>query len=251
MDASARITMVRCSTLLVEHPACRLLTDPWFGMSMRGLPVFRRPGLDVVDLPPLDAVLVSHLHPDHFDMPALRRMRPAPARVVVPPGSLAVLGNPSGLEWMELAPWETTALGATRVTAVPGPHTGPRPDEVNYVVEIPGWGRLFFGGDARFDGRVLSEVARRFAPFRVALLPVGGSRILGVRTVMGPEDAFRAAQILDAALTVPIHEGGIWMPVPPLSMHPGRARHLVRAFAGSHQGDRRVRVLREGESLRV
>lgn len=243
-----RVTMIRCSTLLLEHPLFRFLTDPWFGMSMRGLPVFRRPGLAPEDLPPLDAVLVSHLHPDHFDLPALRRLCPAPSRVFMPPGGPAALGHPAGLPLVELAPWDTVNIGPITVSAVPGPHTGPPPDEVNYIVDIPGWGRVFFGGDARFDGRVLAKVARRFAPFRLALLPVGGTRILGRRTVMAPEDALRAARILDAALVIPIHEGGIWMSVPPLSLHPGRAAHLVRAFADSFGGSDMVRVLGEGES---
>lgn len=245
------LAMIRCSTLLLEWPGLRLLTDPWFAMTMRGLPCFRRPGLQPETLGALDGVLVSHLHPDHFEPAALARLRPPPARVLVPPGAvghraLRRLAGPVE----ELAPWSATRFGEATVTAVPGPHTLPGPGEVNYVVDVPGWGRLFFGGDARFDGAVLVEVARRFAPFRVALLPVGGSRILGRRTVMGPADAWRAARLLDARVVVPIHEGGIWMSVPPLSLHPGRALDLAALAARDRQPDRVV-ILREGQRLVV
>ena len=82
---------------------------------------------------------------------------------------------------------------------------------------------------------------------RLALLPVGGTRILGRRTVMGPTDARDAALLLDAAVVIPIHEGGIWMSVPPLSLHPGRCRHLVSLFEGLGQRERVVH-LREGET---
>jgi L-ascorbate metabolism protein UlaG (beta-lactamase superfamily) len=251
MSDGLTVTMVRCATLLLEWERLRLLTDPWFGMTMRGLPCFRRPGLAPEAMGALDGVLISHLHADHVDPGAMTRLEPAPGRLLVPPGARATrVGRRLPGVVDELSPWTSTRLGPATVWAVPGPHTGPGPDEVNYVVDVPEWGRLFFGGDARFDGLTLLEIARRFAPFRVALLPVGGTRILGRRTVMNPDDAWRAARLLDARVVVPIHEGGIWMSVPPLSLHPGRARRL--AGLAARDGDaERVVVLREGERARV
>lgn len=239
--------MIRCSTLLIHWARFNILTDPWFGMTMRGLRCYRRPAMAPSDLPPLDGVLVSHLHPDHFDRGAVETLRPPPGIVLFPPGSLRRLAQPHGTGWTEIAPWQTAAVGRITVTAVPASHTGPKPDEVNFVLTVPGWGNVFFGGDARLDEGVLREVRERFGSFGLALLPVGGSRILGKRTVMDPEDAATAGEILDAATLVPIHEGGIWMSVPPLSMHPGRAAHLAQAVrARGH--DRKVVVLKEGET---
>ena len=68
-----KVTMIRCSTLLLEWGEVRFLTDPWFGMVMRILPVWRKPGIAAEDLPPLDALLVSHLHADHWDEAAIDR----------------------------------------------------------------------------------------------------------------------------------------------------------------------------------
>ena len=243
-DGVLSVTMVRCSTLLLSCGGLTLLTDPWFGMHLRGLPCLRRPGLAVGDLPPLDALLVSHLHPDHFDRRAVASLRPLP-RALFPPGALERVDVPPGAEWSELAAWESTRVGDVEVTAVPGPHTLPGPDEVNFVVHFPGYGAVFFGGDAKLDRDVLSRVARELGPIRMALLPVGGTRIFGKRTVMNPRDAEEAADILDAERIVPIHEGGIWLSVPPASLHPGRARALARR-GQAH----RVVVLREGETVR-
>ena len=248
--AGVRLTMVRCSTLLIEWPGGRVLTDPWFAMRLRGLPCLRRPGLAPDRLGRLDAVLASHLHPDHFERRVVESLRPAPPLVLLPPGALERLRGPHPPAFTELAPWQSVPVAGATVTAVPARHTGPGPDEVNFVLEIPGWGRLFFGGDARFDGPVLQAIARRFAPIRVALLPVGGTRILGVRTVMDPADALAAARLLQARTVLPIHEGGIWLSVPPLSLHPGRARHLA-ALAERAPGSPEVRVLSEGESLEL
>ena len=246
-DPSLTVTMIRCSTLLLSCGPHRLLTDPWFAMHLRGLPCFRRPGLRTEELPPLDGLLVSHLHPDHFDRAAVDRLTPPPRAAVFPPGALDRLQVPAGADWRELPPWETTGIGPIGVTAVPGPHTQPGPEEVNFVVDFPDYGAVFFGGDARLAPDVLRRVKKGLAPIRVALLPVGGTRIFGRRTVMGPGDAERAADLLGAEQVVPIHEGGIWLSVPPASLHRGRARHLARAFARRGEAGRVV-VLREGES---
>lgn len=249
-DAAApvlRLTMIRCSTLLLEWPGLRLLTDPWFAMHLRGLPCLRRPGREPSDLGALDAVLASHMHPDHFDGAAVHRLSPPATRILVPPGApgMRVLRRlPSPIE--VLAPWHSTQIGPATVWAVPALHTFPPPDEVSYVIDVPGWGRLFFGGDARFDGPTFVEVARCFAPIRVALLPVGGTLILGRRTTMAPVQAWHAARLLQAREIVPIHEGGIWLSVPPLSLHPGRAAHL-RALAARDGVPERVTCLGEGQ----
>ena len=249
MSDPLSVTMIRNSTLLLEWRGRGFLTDPWFAMRMRFLPVFRRPGLHPAQLPPIEAVLASHLHADHFEAGAVRRLRPAPRRVFLPPGGLAALGRRAGASWRELEPWTSVTLEDVELSAVPGPHTLPGPEEVNYVLRLPGFGAVFFGGDAKLDRGVLAEVRRRFGPMRVALLPVGGSRIFGKRTVMGPADALAAADLLDAWRVVPIHEGGIWMPVPPASLHPGRARHL--AAAARRRGEpERVCVLSEGQRAR-
>jgi L-ascorbate metabolism protein UlaG (beta-lactamase superfamily) len=239
--------MIRCATLLLEWGGVRLLTDPWFAGHLRGLPCFRSPGLTEAQVGRVDAVLVSHLHPDHFDRRALERLRPPPPLVLLPPGARGRLGRAWPPSHVELAPWQARTIGSVTVTAVPARHTGPGPDEVNHVLDLPGWGRVYFGGDARLDRDLFVTIAARFAPIRLALLPVGGTRILGKRTVMAPADAWEAARTLQAEAVVPIHEGGLWLSVPPLSLHPGRARHLARLAEQAGSGPRVV-VLAEGES---
>lgn len=241
-----RVTMIRCATLLLEWGDFRVLTDPWFSMRLWVIPCLRKPGLRAEDLPRVDLVLVSHLHPDHWDAGAVARLRPPPGAVVFPPGGLARAGR-GGPGWTELSPWNDRLVGEVRVVAVPGPHTGPGPEEINYVLDFPGFGRVFFGGDARFHRAVLGEVARRYAPVRLAMLPVSGTRVLGRRTVMSPADAEAAVDMLGAEVVIPIHEGGVWVSLPPLSLHPGRAADLKRRF--EHRGEPgRVCVLGEGEA---
>jgi len=241
--------MIRCSTLLLSWGDRHWLTDPWFAMHLRGLPCFRRPGLGPEDLPPLEGVWVSHLHPDHYDPKAMARTSTPPRHWLFPPGSATALGGlPAG--GRELAPWESTTIDGVELTAVPGPHTGPRPEEVNYVAQLPGWGALFFGGDAKLDRDVMRQIRARFGPLRLAMLPVGATRILGTRTVMCPPHAAEAADILEATTVIPIHEGGIWLSVPPLSLHRGRASQLVEIMARRGEAQR-VMVLRPGQAATI
>src|SRR6202163_2600253 len=80
MDGSElRTTLVNHSTVLLQQRGSNILTDPiwserpsplpWMGPRRR-----RKPGVSWEDLPPIDAVLISHNHYDHLDLPTLRRL---------------------------------------------------------------------------------------------------------------------------------------------------------------------------------
>ncbi len=239
------LTFLRTSSVLLDFDGFRVLTDPWFGRTMRGLPVFRRPGIALDALPRIDLVLASHLHRDHFDLDAVLTLAHADLSVV---GTRGTAAHCRGLaaEVRDLSPWEVTEVGPLKLTATPAEHTGPPPAEVNYVLEWRGR-RVFFGGDARWSPhyRAISE---RFPALDLAILPIGGTLIFGHRTTMNPADAVRATGLLRPTFVVPIHEGGEWLPVPPASWHPGRNRHFVRDLALSGLPSIPV-VVRPGERV--
>ncbi len=226
-----KITFLRTSSALIEYGDHRLLTDPWFQMNMRGLPVFRRPGIELSDVPRLDLVVASHLHRDHFDKAAVQQLSHDDLVVVGTTGTDAHCRSLGLPRVVDLAPWQEKHFAPFKLTATPALHTGPPPDEVNFVIEVGGQ-RVFFGGDARWS-RHYEEIAERLGPVDVALLPIGGTLIFGRRTTMGPTDAVRACNALRPRWAIPIHEGGEWLPVPPASWHPGRNHHFVDRLAAS------------------
>src|SRR3984893_14138876 len=74
-----RTTLVNHSTVLLQQRGSNILTDPIW--SERASPVSwagprrrRKPGVSWEDLPCIDAVLISHNHYDHLDLPTLRRL---------------------------------------------------------------------------------------------------------------------------------------------------------------------------------
>lgn len=265
-----QVTFVRTCTTIIKIAGRIVVTDPWFSMRMRFLPALVRPGMLLDQVPVPDLVLCSHLHADHFEPAAIARMAGPETVVVGPPGTAAALAatglavnlstpsasdSPSTIApatidhrpstiWQVLEPGlgQTARVAGLELTPYRVPHTFPPPEENGYVIEGGGLS-LFFGGDGAY-GPIYRDVGRRHR-VDVALLPVGGSLIFGRRTVMSPSDAVQAAVELGAGTLIPLHPGGEWLPLPPLSWHPGRTHHA--AIEARRRGlDLRVHVLARG-----
>jgi L-ascorbate metabolism protein UlaG (beta-lactamase superfamily) len=244
MSGKLRITFIRTSSLLLEYEGYTALTDPWFQMNMRGLPVFRRPGIELGDLPKIDGIIASHLHRDHFERAAVQAMIHPDLEVAGTIGTAEYCAKMDVPAIHEMAPWDTCEMGPLKLTATPAEHTGPLPPEVNFIIQCGQW-TVFFGGDARWSD-AYKQIGDRFPNIDVAILPIGGTLIFGKRTTMNPTDAVRACNYLRPRWVIPIHEGGEWLPVPPASWHPGRNKHFVKALESSQLPSDAV-VLAPGE----
>ncbi|MGH2477313.1 MAG: MBL fold metallo-hydrolase, partial [Candidatus Limnocylindrales bacterium] len=119
MADGPRITWVGHATVLIELDGVRILTDPF--LRDRLGPLRRRgPSPDLDAIGRVDAVLLSHAHPDHFDRLSLRRLRGDPV-VVVPTGLGAAIER-MGYVARELRADARTTIGSVEVTAVPAHH---------------------------------------------------------------------------------------------------------------------------------
>ena len=232
-----------------------LLTDPVLTDRLIHL---RRMAGDTprLDGPP-DAVLLSHLHADHFHLASLRAV-PGEPLLIVPRGAAGLvargLGRSAAGRCVELAPGEETAVGPVRVRAVKAAHPGGRgpwssmtAPALGFVVE--GAARTWYAGDTG-----LFDEMSGFGPLDLALIPVGGWG----PTLHGHEhlDAAGAAEALRrvrASWAVPVHWGTFW----PVGL--GRVRqHMFREpgdrfaeHAGRTAPDSQVRVLAHGETLTI
>jgi L-ascorbate metabolism protein UlaG (beta-lactamase superfamily) len=194
-----RLTWLGHATVLLEIGGARLLTDPVLrprvAHLLREAPL---PG----DLGPLDAILVSHGHHDHLDLPTLRRLDPS-APVLAPPDAASTLGR-TGHPVRSLVPGDELEVAGVNVRAVPAAHDGRRvplgraPSAVGFVA-----GGVYFAGDTE----PFPEMAELAGTLDAALLPVSGWGPKVGPGHMDPRAAAEALALLRPGLAIPIHWG--------------------------------------------
>ena len=200
---AARIVYVGHATVLVDLDGVRLLTDPVLRPRLMHLRRFGK--VDASVLRGVDAVLVSHAHFDHLDLPSLERLgRELP--MILPRGAGALLRRRGFRAVTELEVGEELRIGALSIRGTPAHHPpermpfGLKADPMGHL--IAGSRSVYFAGDTElFDG--MAELG----PVDVALLPVAGwGPNLGPGH-MGPREAAEAARDLRAKTAIPIHWG--------------------------------------------
>jgi L-ascorbate metabolism protein UlaG (beta-lactamase superfamily) len=229
VTAAARVTYVGHATVLVEIDGVRLLTDP---VLRRRIGPLRRHGAppDPRLAEDVDAVLVSHLHHDHADVPSLRRLsRTVP--VLTAPGAGDFLARLGFGDVRELAPGDSGNVGGVRVTATEANHppSGRRFERASRAVgfEFAGQRRIYFAGDTDlFDG--METIGN--GKLDLALLPIWGWGTTIGAGHLDPERAARAAALLSPRAVVPIHWGTLY-PLGLARLRPEPLRSPPRALA--------------------
>lgn len=216
-----RITWLGHSSFLIELDGRRVLLDPMFGkraspLSWAGPARFHEPPLPLDQLPPIDAVVISHDHYDHLDLSTIQALR---NRV---PLFLAPLGVGAHLEYWGVEPstiieldwWESHSAAGLTFTATPARHFSGRSLATagRDVTLWAGWvvageeHRVFFSGDTgMFPG--FAEIGERLGPFDATLIETGAYNRMWPDLHIGPEQAIAARVALGSGLFIPIHWG--------------------------------------------
>jgi L-ascorbate metabolism protein UlaG (beta-lactamase superfamily) len=210
-------TLIRCAGFTV-------LTDPNFlhagqraylgnGLWSRRV---KDPALELGELPPLDAVVLSHLHGDHFDREARRGLdRSVP---IISTRHAVRRLRPMGFPAHALDTWGSVLLrrgeASLRVTALPGRHApGPAqallPPVMGSLLEFrrsPAEEplRLYLSGDTLVHDD-LREIRRRQPDLDLAVLHLGGTRVLGLLVTMDGRQGVELLRMLRPKRAVPVH----------------------------------------------
>ncbi len=249
-DARLAVLWVGHATVLLQMDDKLILTDPLLentvGQLTRRL---QEPGIDPANLPPLDAVVVSHMHFDHLSLGSLDLIESRVHRLIVPEGGMVYVPN-YAFDVRELPTWQSFEEGGLRITAVPVKHVGFRygvdagwmtTSFTGYVFEYHGL-TVYFSGDTAYDAERFRATAARFPSIDLAMIAIAPIHPRGLMeaTHVDPAEAVQAFLDLGARTMVPIHYDTLVNGFDA----PGEARAtLVKVMKERGLGEDRVRIL--------
>lgn len=252
------VTWIGHASTLVQAGGLQVLTDPIFSqraspLSWIGPKRAQPPGVALQDLPPIDAVLISHNHYDHLDRDSLvglyqRGVQKAhPTTFLVPLGLKALLEGWGIAGVQELDWWQKVQLGSTQFHLTPVQHWSARGLFDRNETLWGGWAVMapdlhwFYAGDTGYSPD-FADIRKRFASaqtpalgggFDLALIPVGAyePRWFMAGQHVDPAQAVQIHQDLGAQRSLGVHWGTFELTDEPLDQPP-RDLQTARDTAG-------------------
>lgn len=203
------------ASTLIEIDGVRVMTDPVLSDRVSPLPVgpsrFHPPPLPLADLTNIDAVVISHDHYDHLDMPTIQHLSTQGTHFYVGLGIGAHLERWAvpAAQIHEMDWWEDAAIKGVRITCTPARHYSGRRAMDNSTlwsswVVRGGERAVYFSGDTGYAPH-FAEIHRRLGPMDLTLMKVGAYGETWLDIHMDPESAVQAHLDLGAAVMLPVH----------------------------------------------
>lgn len=219
------IEFIGTATVIIRYAGFTILTDPNFlhkgdhvhlGYGMRSKRL-TEPARSFEELPPIDFVLLSHYHGDHFDHLVEKRLEKS-MPIITTKHAAAALQRLGFQRAMALDTWHAVTVtkgGASmRITAMPGKHAPGMmrlmiPPVMGSMLELRGPTgnialRLYITGDTLIHEH-LQEIPKRYPEIDLALLHLGGTRIAGVLLTMDAKEGVEMIRITNPRTSIPIH----------------------------------------------
>lgn len=244
------------ATVLLQIHDKVIITDPVFSTTI-GLVAKRLtdPGIDPALISRLNAVLISHIHFDHFAYGSLDLL-PRTATLYVPSGGIPYTPEFGFAELHAAKAWQTIEDDGMRITPVPVQHFGGRygfdatwntePTWIGYVIEYKGT-TILFAGDTGYHPEYFKEIGRRFR-IDVALIPIAPiePREFMSRFHTDPPEALQIFEDVGANLMIPIHHETFFQGLEPEASY---AKKIMQNLLAERGLKDRVKILEIGEQV--
>jgi len=217
-ESGLRITWLGHSTTVIELDGVRILTDPMFSdraspSTLAGPLRFHPPPVPLAQLPKIDAVLISHDHYDHMDMPTVIALAASGVKFYVGLGNGAHLERWGiKLEQIVEVEWGNRfpLPGGVEIVSTPARHFSGRGVFSRNRSLCTSWAlvgpkhRVFFSGDTGLS-ETFTATGQQYGPFDVSMLEIGQWHPNWGQIHLGPEGAITAHKALGAKRLFPIH----------------------------------------------
>ncbi len=213
------------ATVLFRYAGFTILTDPNFlhkgekahigyGLSTKRV---TEPAINMDQLPPLDLIVLSHMHEDHFDRTVQRKLDKL-LPIITNPSAADALKKKGFSRTYAVNTWESLSVvkgdATLTITAMPAKHApGPlkflMPPVMGSMLEFQAAShskqlRLYVSGDTLMD-KDLREIPRRFSHIDLALLHLGGTKVMGIMLTMDGKQGAQALKLIAPEMAMPVH----------------------------------------------
>ena len=219
-SAGLRAFWIGHASVYIELEGVRLLVDPIFSDYASPFDIgpkrFQPPPIALADLPSIDAVLITHDHYDHLDMPTVQQLMQRGTVFMVPLGigaHLQAWGVPPA-QIQEFEWWQEMPLRGLRIVSTPSRHYSGRALRDKNATLWTSWSvivakhRFYVSGDTGYSDH-FARIGERFGPFDMSFIKIGaygpGAPWLDIH--MSAEDAVRAHRDVRARRMFPVHWG--------------------------------------------
>lgn len=216
IDNDVVITWLGHSNIFIHINGKNLITDPVFYRAspifVGGKPFSYQHPPKTAELPPIDAVILSHDHYDHLDYQAIKEIASKVKHFYVPLGVAAHLqrwgiekSRITELDWGEQATLDDITLTFTPNRHFSGRKWGKEVTTLwgSWVIATPTH-KLFFSGDGGY-GKHFAHIGEQYGPFDLAMVENGAYDAAWANIHMTPEQSYQAALDLRAKAVMPIH----------------------------------------------
>jgi len=209
------------AVLLLQLNRNNLLIDPIFGPSASpiapfGVKRFSKKTLDIIDqLPPIDAVLISHDHYDHLDYASIKKIKSKVDTWFVAMGVSRHLERwgVSANQITEFDWWKAIDFDTIKITFTPSRHFSGRGLTDRFKSLWGGWvfqtkdHSIYWSGDGGY-GDHFKTMNAKFGPFDWAFMECGQYNEMWHHLHLFPEESAQAAIDSGAKVAIPVHWGG-------------------------------------------
>ena len=219
-DSVNEVIWLGHSSFLIRLNGKTILLDPVFSEKTGPHSFFGRKKynnqmpIDLIDIPHVDAIFISHDHYDHLDHYSIVNLKDKTDRFLVPlgVGNHLKSWNVAESKINEFNWWDEGSFDEIQFTFTPSRHMSGRGFADQSTTLWGSWvlkgtdKSIYFSGDGGY-GQHFKEIGEKYGPFDIALMECGQYNKLWADVHMMPEESVQAGVDVKAEKIIPIHWG--------------------------------------------